>query len=293
MAPDGDVSRGIDGWRLDVPSEIPMPFWVEWCSLVKSINPEAYITGEIWHDAQEWLDGTTFDAVMNYPFAEAAVAWIGDKENRLSTSQFAARLESQRQTYPTAAVPVLQNLLDSHDTDRIASKFANPDRNYETGGREQEDDTYDASKPSETCYRKARLAALLQMTSLGAPMIYYGDEVGMWGSDDPNNRKPMLWADLEAIDADHLAFYTEVIALRNNHLALRRGDVRILETRDDPPVLLFERVLGEERLLVALNASLEAAPVSLPNNSVWTLCFGSFEDAHVPPLSGSVWKATS
>lgn len=291
MAPDGDVSRGVDGWRLDVPNEVPRTWWAEWRTLVKTINPEAFITGEIWHDAKEWLDGTTFDSVMNYPFAEAAVAWIGDNENQISTSSFAACLTAQHTAYPSPVAASLQNLLDSHDTDRIVSKFANPDRDYESGGREQEDNTYDASKPSEACYRKARLAALLQMTSLGAPMIYYGDEVGMWGSDDPNNRKPMLWADLEPIDNDHLAFYTEAIALRNDHPALRHGDVRIIETRDDPSVLIFERVLETERMLIVLNASDVAAPVTLPGDSSWTLCHGSYVDELLAPISGGVWKA--
>lgn len=293
MAPDGDVSRGIDGWRLDVPSEIPMPFWVEWRDLVKSINPEAYVTGEIWHDAHEWLDGTTFDAVMNYPFAEAAVAWIGDRDSRLTTSQFAARLEAQRKTYSAAALPVLQNLLDSHDTDRIASKFANPDRDYESGGREQEDPTYDASKPNGTCYRKARLAVLLQMTSVGAPMIYYGDEAGMWGSDDPNNRKPMLWADLEAIDEEHLAFYTEAIALRASHAALRRGTCATILSDDARAVYVFERTLGDERLLVALNAGDQPIKVELPADGPWTSVFGEGDATTVERMSGRVWKRST
>ena len=84
---DGDPSDGIDGWRLDVPNDVPMAFWYDWCDFVRSINPDAYITGEIWSRADEWLDGRSFDAVMNYQFAEPALAWIGNKDKRIPPSE--------------------------------------------------------------------------------------------------------------------------------------------------------------------------------------------------------------
>ncbi|MFB0984746.1 MAG: alpha-amylase family glycosyl hydrolase, partial [Phycisphaerales bacterium] len=93
-------SDGIDGWRLDVPEEIPKTFWVEWCELVRSINPEAYIVGEIWKPAPDWLDGQTFDAVMNYPFAEAALSWIAHEDMKISTTELDRRLGELRNTYP-------------------------------------------------------------------------------------------------------------------------------------------------------------------------------------------------
>ena len=164
---------------------------------MKSINPDAYITGEIWNRAEEWLDGRTFDAVMNYQFAEPALAWIGNKDQRIPPSEVDRQLTNLRNAYPAEATFVLQNLADSHDTDRLVSKIFNPDRPYDSQNREQDDPTYVGDKPDEASYRKARLIAFLQMTYVGAPMVYYGDEVGMWGSDDPNNRKPMLWKDLE------------------------------------------------------------------------------------------------
>ena len=123
---DGDPSDGIDGWRLDVPNEVPLPFWVEWRKFVKAINPDAYITGEIWKRADQWLDGRSFDAVMNYPFAEAAIAWVGDRANKIAPSELDRRLAELRLAYPAEVTYCLMNLLDSHDTDRIASMLANP-----------------------------------------------------------------------------------------------------------------------------------------------------------------------
>ncbi|MFZ9692048.1 MAG: alpha amylase N-terminal ig-like domain-containing protein [Phycisphaerales bacterium] len=310
---DGDPSDGIDGWRLDVPNEVPLPFWIEWRKFVKAINPDAYITGEIWKRADEWLDGRSFDAVMNYPFAEASIAWVGDRVNKIAPSELDRRLAELRLAYPAEVTYCLMNLLDSHDTDRIASMLLNPDREYDRGNREQDGAKYDAGKPSAEVYRKVRLLALLQMTYVGAPMIYYGDEVGMWGSDDPNNRKPMLWKDLEPytdpdenrVMEEQLEFYRRATALRNRFAALRRGSFRTLLADDQQDVWVFLRELGPEKVLVALNASDRQATVTVPELAsmpgAWELVFGHhhppdepdrFPELVVPPVSGRVWAIT-
>ena len=307
---DGDPSDGIDGWRLDVPNEVPLPFWVEWRKFVKAINPDAYITGEIWKRADQWLDGRSFDAVMNYPFAEAAIGWVGDRANKIKPSELDRRLAELRLAYPAEVTYCLMNLLDSHDTDRIASMLANPDREYDRGNREQDGAAYDAGKPAAEVYRKVRLLALLQMTYVGAPMIYYGDEVGMWGSDDPNNRKPMLWKDLEPyadpdenrVMEEQLEFYRRATALRNRFAALRRGSFRTLLADDEQDVWVFLRELGREKVLVALNASDRQATVEVPELASmpgdWKLVFGHhhpsdepdrFPKLLIPPVSGRVW----
>ncbi|RMF79393.1 MAG: hypothetical protein D6744_09180, partial [Planctomycetota bacterium] len=242
---DGDPSDGVDGWRLDVPADIPAVFWEHWRKHVRSINPDAYITGEIWERADDWLDGKHFDAVMNYEFAKAAVRWVFDRKLKISAAEIDHRLAEQRLAYPAAAVYVLQNLIDSHDTDRAVSMCANPDREYDKGNRVQDDaPNYDNDKPGPECYARARLVALLQATYVGAPMIYYGDEAGMWGADDPTNRKPMLWKDLEPYENpqdnhvmdDHLAWYQAVFNLRAEHVALRRGAFETLLADKDNDV---------------------------------------------------------
>ena len=308
---DGDPADGIDGWRLDVPNDVPMAFWYEWCEFVRSINPDAYITGEIWSRADEWLDGRSFDAVMNYPFAEIAFEWIGNRNRRISVSEAERRFAELRLAYDPEVTYVLQNLVDSHDTDRLVSKLKNPDRDYDRGNREQEDPSYDGSKPGPEHYRKARLIALLQMTSVGAPMIYYGDEVGMWGADDPTNRKPMLWKDLEPYEDpsdnfvmdDHLEFYRRAIALRNGHVALRRGSIRTLLVDDALDTWVFLREYEDDVVLVALNASDREVSLEVPEDALpagtWSSAFGSPSAAEstppmlvVPPLAGRVWTLT-
>ncbi len=309
---DGDPSDGVDGWRLDVPNEVAMPFWHEWRTLVKSINPDAYLVGEIWRRADDWLDGRAFDAVMNYPFAETLLKWIRDRQHKITVSEMDRRLAELRHAYPAQATYVLQNLLDSHDTDRVVSKLLHPDSEYDKGNREQENPHYKGGKPSAREYAMARLLAFLQMVYVGAPMIYYGDEAGMWGADDPTNRKPMLWEDLEpyekpeenAVDAAHLNWYRRVTALRTAHPALRIGTFETVLCDDAKDVWVFLREGAGETLLVAVNASEREAQIDLANTRAatrtghWRPVFGgegeSLTEAHFPrvslaPLSGRVW----
>ncbi len=317
MDPDGngDPSDGIDGWRLDVPNEIPAPFWVEWRALVKSINPDAYISGEIWERADPWLDGRHFDAVMNYEFSRAACAWVFDRKQKITVSEIDRRLRELRVAYPLAATLVLQNLMNSHDTDRVASMAHNPDRAYNHGNRVQDNGPdYDNSKPPPAAYARARLTALLQMTYVGAPMIYYGDEAGMWGADDPTCRKPMLWEDLEPYDKpeenfvmkDHLAYYRQIIALRNAHPALRTGSYQTLLTDDEADVWAFLRRNNDEQLVVVLNAADQDREVAvpLPRSAAnhWTVVFGADGrftatdhkvSVRVPAVGGLVLRAAT
>jgi glycosidase len=300
---DGDPSDGIDGWRLDVPNEIALPFWIDWCAHVRSINPDAYITGEIWDEADEWLDGRSFDAVMNYEFSKAVFQWVGNHEEKIGPTEVDESLARLREAYPAEITYVLQNLLDSHDTDRAVSKLFNPDRPYDRGNREQEDPTYDGGRPDEDAFSRLKLLSLMQMTYVGAPMIYYGDEVGMWGSDDPNNRKPMLWKDLEPYDhaeenrvsTDLLEHYREVIALRVQQPALRRGSFQTMLLDDAQDVWAYVRRHEESEILVALNAGTSPATITLPEG-VWHPIHPANPEALdeaspvIDPLSGRVWS---
>ena len=295
---DGDPSDGIDGWRLDVPNEIALPFWIEWCAEVRSINPEAYISGEIWDRAEEWLDGRSFDAVMNYEFAKVLFDWIGAKNEKITASRADQRLAELRRAYPSEITYSLQNLIDSHDTDRAVSKIHNPDRPYDSGNREQDDPQYDGGRPSNAAYRRLRLLVLFQMTYVGAPMIYYGDEVGMWGSDDPNNRKPMPWDDLEPNDdpenrvmPELFESYARMIGLRREHEALRIGSFETVCTDDRMDVWMYRRIHEDEEILVAINAGENVAQLSMPNGT-WRSIHDEegMDENQLAPLSGRAWK---
>ncbi len=226
-----DVTRhwmkiGVDGWRLDVANEVPRNFWIEWRMFVKSINPEAYIVGEIWDDATPWLQGDQFDAVMNYRFRDAVLEFFA--QPRMSVRAFDSMLARQRTDYPSGVNHALLNLLGSHDTERFLTLC---------GG-----DT-----------ARMKLAALFQMTYLGAPMIYYGDEIGMEGGRDPDCRRTMVW-DERFQGKDLLRAYRDAIGLRNSYPVFRHGDFETVLVSDSTGIYVFARSTSDATALVVMNA---------------------------------------
>ncbi|TAK93027.1 MAG: alpha-amylase, partial [Verrucomicrobia bacterium] len=267
---------------LDVANQIAHPFWRDWRKLVKSLNPDAIIIGEIWGDASAWLQGDEFDSVMNYQFAKAGVRFFIDtNESHLSVSQFDHELARVRKDYPQPVSYALLNLYDSHDTERVASMIRNPNRDYDKDGSPRGNPRYDISKPTARDRQVQKLMALFQATYLGAPMIYYGTEAGMWGADDPDDRKPMVWADLkyESESADPLnrkrvpdtvefdpelfAWYQRLFLIRREETALRQGSFRALVTDDSKQIYAFERALGADSIIVVLNNNWNVQTVTI------------------------------
>lgn len=237
------IKAGIDGWRLDVPFEVRTAgFWQEFRERVKAINPDAYIVGEVWEDASEWLDGSQFDGVMNYLFAAPTIAFAaGDRvameyvQGRsyspfpaLFATEYARKMEDLLQLYPWEIQLTQLNLLASHDTARLMT-IAGGDR------------------------ASIELATLLLLTFPGAPSIYYGDEVGLPGGIDPDSRQGFP---IEANwDRGLFELHRQLIGLRHCHEALRIGTYEVLHAQGMG--LVFARVLGEEVLAVAVNAGTE------------------------------------
>ncbi len=279
---DGDPSDGIDGWRLDVAEKVNIDFWKDFRTWVKAINPEAYITGEIWWDdwrhnkmmnAKPWLQGDAFDAVMNYRVARAIKKFIIDQQEQISVKAFADSLQQIYSDYGWENSLVCQNLMDSHDVDRLGSQIVNPDRWYDHWAAPKDNPDYDVRKPNDAEMRRLRLILIIQMTLPGAPMIYCGDEAGMWGGDDPDCRKPMVWpeliyedevshpfgksrpADIVDFDQNLFDFYKTVIKIRKEHPALKLGDFKNLLIDNQRQVYSFERNYLNEKMIVALNKS--------------------------------------
>ena len=266
------IEFGVDGWRLDVANEIDDDsFWREFRRRVRAANPEAYIVGEVWEtnrladltpfasgetrgdEATRFLRGDMWDAVMNYAFTRACLAFfIGDAIDRgeIGKTTFRAldppgapafragieRLVAHNHPNTTA---VMLNLLDSHDLARFL---------YFARG--------DASA--------LRLATLFQMTFPGAPSIYYGDEIGMDGGHDPANRAAFPWGRTDTWDKSLLHEFQRYVALRKARPALRRGSFAFLFAEDD--VAAFVRQLGDESVVVVLNTSSRHRNVDIPTH---------------------------
>jgi glycosidase len=234
---------------------------------------------EIWDDARHFIEEGHFSAVMNYhAFSIPVKGYLIDQS--LAPTGAVLQFNDRRNEYPRAMQYALQNLMDSHDTDRLASMIVNAGRgpysqpnrfDYDINVSPRNVPTYDVRKPSDSERRVQRLVILLQMTYVGAPMIYYGDEAGMWGADDPCDRMPMVWPELayepqthdpldRKRDSDAVAFddalfnyYRAAVTLRRESGALRRGAIEFVAADDPAEFLGFRRGDEHERLFVGLN----------------------------------------
>lgn len=307
---DGDPSDGIDGWRLDVAAEVPTGFWRHWNEHVRSLNRQAYTVAEHWHDAAQFLEDGGFSATMNYHgFAWPVKGYLID--GALSPTDAARMLTERMEAYPPDRRYAMQNLIDSHDTDRVASMIVNaagerpyvdPERfDYDVDQRASARhwDKYSVRKPNARERRIQRMVALVQATFVGAPMIYYGDEAGMWGGDDPDDRKPMVWPDLRydnesadplgrdrevdsvAFDRELFLFYQGVNSVRNRFSALRRGDFAVVATDDSALGMAFARSNTHETLYVVLNRGDGPWTVELPDESLFEVFTASGEPQHI------------
>ena len=235
------IDFGIDGWRLDVPMEIDDDaFWRHFRYVVKSANPEAYICGEIWEDAQRWLQGDQYDAVMNYIFSWSAMSFTGAHTLRQDynrehlslqprdAAQYAESVDYMYGLYDWEINFAQLNLLDSHDTARALWIMGE-----------------DVSA--------LQLSAFLQMTMPGAPCIYYGDEIGMSSGDDPYCREAFPWQEKEKWNYKLLHFYQGITALRHQFEVLRTGSFQCLYAQGE--VYAFKRMLREDVVVVVLNCA--------------------------------------
>jgi len=240
----------IDGWRLDVANEVDHRFWRAFRDRVKAAKPDALIVGEVWHDAIRWLDGAQFDSVMHYPWRDAVLAYLRDEIN---PSFFAARTTALRHLYEPSVEPGLMHLLSSHDTPRIRTELR---------GRVD----------------RARQAAVLLLTSSGAPLVYYGDEIGMEGGDDPDNRRCMEW-DEARWDRDILHTYRTLIRARAERPWLAWGEHVDLVVDDTRRIYAYRRAArgtlesvygkGEDEMVVVLNTGTHPTDVLLRLEGAW------------------------
>jgi len=276
---DGNPEDGIDGWRLDVADMVAQTFWRDFRIWVKEINPDAYITGEVWwsdwqnnkmFNAAPWFDGQTFDAVMNYRFTEAVKNYVSDVKAQTTSEEFVNTINQIMSDYPKENLYGIMNLLGSHDAERLASLTVNPDNWYD---HFQKDTVFNIRKPNDIEQAKQKLMVGLQMTMPGAPMIYYGDEAGMWGGDDPDCRKPMVWAELQyddekgspfgtkrpidkvEFDSSLFNWYQNLIQIRKNNKELSIGELNFVYFNNQNKTLAFKRDLENSEIFVVLNNS--------------------------------------
>lgn len=254
---------GVDGWRLDVPNEIPSDdFWRRFRNKVKSINPNAYICGEIWEDGSHWLQGDQFDSVMNYVFRKNALNFFA--YDKINADQFDSQMQDLRNHYDSNVTNVMFNLLGSHDTPRVLNECGND-------------------------LDKLKLLALFQMTYPGAPVVYYGDEIGMTGGMDPDCRRPMSW---NKINSNLFSYYKKLIAARKENSALRTGDWKTLLRHNDYGQIVYRRSDSKSECIVFLNKHQQPS-ITLSTNG-HNLAGVSIQDgtAYTDALTGRKYTVT-
>lgn len=240
----------IDGWRLDVSDEIDHAFWREFRKTVKSVNPNAVIIGENWHDSTPWLQGDQFDGVMNYTVSNLCLYFFGEK--RMSSEKFAQEINTCLMRSTDQANTAMMNLLDSHDTPRFLTQC----------------------KGDKAALK---LASAFLFSMVGMPCIYYGTEIGMEGGKDPDCRRTFDW-DEKKWDHDLLSFYQNLIALRKRLTPLQSGFVRVYEK--DGAVIVRREHLGQKVYCIFNNADRN---FTLPN-PVQDLLSGQ-RQKNIPPFS--------
>ena len=302
--PDGKESEnwmeddGIDGWRLDVPNCLEnQNFWNEWREVVKGSKKDSYITAELWGNASGDINGgNKFDTVMNYEWLKTVIGFFinqsreGGVRYKLKAQDFFNELREKRTWYPYQALQASQNLNGSHDTDRLYSRIVNDvvGRNLEEG--KQLEKGYNGIRPDLASnyhpnttidWRNIpikpkdilKLISIFQMTYIGAPMLFYGDEVGMWGATDPYCRKPMLWKEFlydneknpshinqnevyeQKVDSDLFEWYKKLIRIRLENKTLVYGKFREVFADNERDVIAYERVIEDQLIIVVINNS--------------------------------------
>ncbi|KAB7670679.1 alpha-glycosidase [Bacillus sp. B1-b2] len=226
---------GIDGWRLDVANEVDHSFWRDFRTEVKAIDSDIYILGEIWHDSMPWLLGDQFDAVMNYPFTTGAVNFFA--KNTISAKEFKQTIINVLHMYPNNVNEVSFNLLDSHDTPRILT-LANQSK------------------------ERVRLLYLFMLSFTGTPCIYYGDEIGLDGNQDPGCRKCMVWEEEEQ-DRELFTHLQKLISLRKTYPVFgNHGTFSFLESNSD--ILMYRKTFENEQIVISINHTDQEQSFTIP-----------------------------
>ena len=269
------LEDGASGWRLDVSGDPSFPdgYWETFRTVVKETDPEALTISETWQKDSTLLReirGDRLDTTMNYRLRDAVLGLLApqgfdskgfaDSGYQISPTQFVNRIASVREDYPDAAYYSLMNLLDSHDTERLLWTL--------TPGAETTADKELSAANLAAGKARQRIAALIQYTMPGAPTVFYGDEVGITGDDDPDDRRTYPWPGGgpggDQRDLSLLAHYASLAAARDGNEALTHGDISILLADDAAETVAYGRATDAEAAVVAVNRGDAARTLDIP-----------------------------
>jgi glycosidase len=287
---DGNPSDGVDGFRLDVCAEVPLGFWREYRKVVRDLKPDAYLVGEIWFerypntmmDPEPFLKGDVFDGVMNYRWYKAAREFFIGSSQAIKPSAFVDSLERISGNLRRQNNYAMMNVAASHDSPRLSTSLFNRQNRYKYRVSPTPDMDYKIHKPDEEAYQTQRLLLVHQYTYIGAPHIWAGDEMGMWGADMGDARKPVIWPDydfepevvhpFEKIrPEDEVKFnyslfrqYQKLIKIRNENPVLVNGNIEYVLIDDENELLAYSRFDEKDEVLAVFNTGRKKQSIRLP-----------------------------
>ena len=257
------LRAGASGWRLDVADELPDDFIADIRRVMEEENSDSFLLGEVWEDGsnkisysrrRRYLLGSETHGLMNYPFRTAALAWLTGGD----AAAFMDTMETIRENYPPQAFYSGLNILGTHDTPRILTLLG-VDTDVSLNSKDARAAYRLSLKEYQRGIERLKLAAMLAFSFPGSPTVFYGDEIGMQGFEDPLNRGTYPWG---KENTDLLDFYRTLGALRKSRTSLQRGDLFYLFARGGG--LVFRRTLGKEVTVTALNAGDEPLDLTIP-----------------------------
>ena len=291
LAPDGDNSKGIDGFRLDVADQIGLGFWRDFRKFVLSIQPDAYLIGEIWWaqwpdklmDPVPYTKGDVFDAVMFYQVYKPARYFFASNNFGIDARAFQDSLEYQWNRLPVPMRYAMMNVSSSHDAPRLLTDFYNPNK-YKFKASPNDDPGYKTGKPDKETYQRLQLYLVHEFTTIGAPQIWNGEEMGMWGADDPHCRKPLWWKEFAfepetrnnfqpgkksydpiGFNQEQFDWYRKLIRIRKENPVLQTGDIAFLKTEGKK--LAYKRFDADNEIIVIFNLEPTEQNFDLPGHT--------------------------
>lgn len=287
---DGDLSDGVDGYRLDVAAEIPMGFWRDFRKVVRGVNPDAYLLGEIWWEQypdkllnpHTFLKGDMFDAVMNYRWYRAARHFFAKAPDEIPVSEFVDSLKSFSSNLRPQNNYVMMNLAASHDAPRIATSLYNNENKYKYMAEPGSNPDYKINKPDNNTTIIQKLLLAHQFTYIGAPHIWAGDEMGMWGADMGDTRKPLIWNDYDfepekvhplgkerkpdevKFNDELFAYYKKLCKIRKENSVLSHGEIDYLIVDDEKKILTYSRFDNSDEVIAVFSMNDEEQTIEIP-----------------------------
>jgi len=297
LAPNGAIANGVDGFRLDVADHIGLGFWRDYRKFVRDVQPEAYLVGEIWWE--QWPDrlmnpvpytgGDVFDAVMFYQVYRPARYFFAKTDFEIDAAAFKDSLEFQWKRLTKDNLYAMMNVSSSHDAPRLLTDFFNTNK-YKFNTY-TDNEAYKTNKPDEETYQRLRLYLIHAFTSIGAPHIWNGEEMGMWGADDPHPRKPLMWKEF-SFDPEPqdnyrnkvgkfdevkfndvwFEFYKNLISIRKENPVLITGELEFIKA--EGKLLGYRRFTEKDEVVVLFNAGTEAGTFLLPSDKAYHYLLG-------------------